>query len=58
MEIKYFISFNWNNIIYIILNLMIKYEVYDSILYKKCDKYKILVKGIYVEVLILYIRIV
>lgn len=37
---------------------MIMYEVYDSILYKKCDKYKILVKGIYVEVLILYICIV
>lgn len=37
---------------------MIKYEVYDSILYKKCDKYKILVKGIYVEVVILYICIV
>lgn len=34
---------------------MIMYEVYDSILYKKRDKYKILVKGIYVEVLILYI---
>lgn len=34
------------------MKFMIVYNI------KKCDKYKILVKGIYVEVLILYISIV
>lgn len=33
---------------------MIKHEVHDSILRKKCDKHKISAKGIYVEALILH----
>lgn len=33
---------------------MIKHEVHDSILHKKCDKHKISAKGIYVEALILH----
>lgn len=33
---------------------MIKHEVHDSILHKKCDKHKISAKGIYVEALTLH----